>query len=64
MTTYPYSFFNKSPQQLRRLGARGGKIHGHNQRARHAPQPPQVPLRSVPQKTAAEAGARLNAQFP
>jgi hypothetical protein len=25
MTQYPYILFNKSPEQLRRLGARGGR---------------------------------------
>src|SRR5450631_1856816 len=45
---YPYALFNKSPLQLRRIGALGGKAHGRNQRARRAlmPTPPAgTPLR-------------------
>jgi hypothetical protein len=67
MTHYPYIFFNKSPVQLRRLGARGGKAHGRNQRARRAlmPMPSKaVSLRAEPQQTTAEAVAVLDAQFP
>src|SRR5664279_3323841 len=48
---YPYALFNKSPLQLRRIGALGGKAHGRNQRARRAlmPTPPTgTPLRSAP----------------
>jgi hypothetical protein len=66
MTNHPY-IFNKSPEQLRRLGARGGKAHGRNQRARRAlvPPPPEtVPPRAVPRETAAEAICVLDAQFP
>jgi hypothetical protein len=29
MTQYPYILFNKSPEQLRRQGARGGKAYSH-----------------------------------
>jgi len=36
MTTYPQILFNKSPQQLRRVGACGGRAYGRNQRARRA----------------------------
>src|ERR1700680_1894293 len=36
MTDYPDVLFNKSPEQLRRLGARGGRAHARNQRARWA----------------------------
>jgi hypothetical protein len=58
MTNYPYILFNKSPEQLRRLGARGGKAYGRNQRARRArlsrlPAPP--PAGPLPQPTAAQA---------
>jgi hypothetical protein len=31
MNHYPYTLFNKSPEQLRLLGARGGKAYGRNQ---------------------------------
>ena len=37
MTNYPYILFNKSPEQLRLLGARGGRAYGRNQRDRRAP---------------------------
>ena len=30
MTHYPYILFNQSPQQLRRIGARGGKARARN----------------------------------
>jgi hypothetical protein len=36
MTEYPYILFNKSPEQMRILGARGGKAYGRNRRARRA----------------------------
>ena len=64
---YPYALFNKSPLQLRRIGALGGKTHGRNQRARRAlmPTPPAAtPLRNAPQQSTAEAVAALDAQFP
>jgi hypothetical protein len=64
---YPYTLFNKSPLQLRRIGARGGKAHGRNQRMRRAllPTPPaSVPIRAAPRQSTAEAAAVLDAQFP
>jgi hypothetical protein len=64
---YPYILFNKSPLQLRRIGALGGKAHGRNQRARRAlmPTPPaSVPLRTVLGQSTAEAVAALDTQFP
>jgi hypothetical protein len=67
MTHYPYILFNKSPVQLRQLGARGGKAYGRNQRTRRAlmPMPSEaVRLRAEPQQTTAEAVAVLDAQFP
>jgi hypothetical protein len=70
MTSHPWILFNKTPEQLRRLGAQGGRAYGRNQRARHArtalmPTPLQaVPLCTAPQQTAAEAVALLDAQFP
>jgi hypothetical protein len=67
MTQYPYILFNKSPEQLRRLGARGGRAFGRNQRARRAlaPTPPIVlPPRAVRQETAAKAIHLLDTQFP
>jgi hypothetical protein len=56
MTQYPYILFNKSPEQLRRLGARGGRAYGRNQRIRRALVPIlpiALPPLAVPQQTAA-----------
>jgi hypothetical protein len=64
---YPYALFNKSPLELRRIGALGGKAHGRNQRARRAllPAPPETtPLRTASPQTTAEAIALLDARFP
>jgi hypothetical protein len=64
---YPYALFNKSPLQLRRIGALGGKAHGRNQRVRRAlmpTAPAATPLRGAPQQSTAEAVASLDAQFP
>src|SRR5665213_20739 len=65
--SYPYTLFNKSPLQLRRIGALGGKAHGRNQRARRAlmaPPPAATPFRDAPQQSTAEALIALDAQFP
>ena len=67
MTHYPYILFNKSPLQLRLIGARGGRTFGRNQRRRRAllatpPQP--VPLPLLPPQNTAEAIVMLDAQFP
>jgi len=67
MTNYPHILFNKSPEQLRLLGARGGRAYGRNQRDRRAqmPTPPAtVPPRAAPRETAAQASALLDALFP
>ena len=67
MTNYSYILFNKNPEQLRRIGALGGRAHGRNQRARRALAPlprPSVALRARPQETAAAAIAVLDAKFP
>jgi hypothetical protein len=68
MTQYPHILFNKSPEQLRRLGACGGRAFGRSQRARlraHAPPPPGVVrLPASRRETAAEAIHALDAQFP
>jgi hypothetical protein len=66
-THHPYILFNKSAEQLRRLGARGGKANARNQRARRAlvPTPFQpVPPRPAPRQTATAAITVLDAQFP
>ena len=64
---FSHILFNKTPEQLRRVGARGGKAYARNQRARRAlpatviqPLPP--PVAAV--KTAAETIALLDQQFP
>ena len=67
LTNYPYILFNKSPEQLRRLGASGGKANARNQRARRALVPTRlqpVPPRLAPWETATEAINVLDAQFP
>jgi hypothetical protein len=68
MTNHPYIFFNQTPEQLRRIGARGGKAQAHNRRARQqaqAQRPPQTPGGiSPPAQTAAQASRILDAQFP
>jgi hypothetical protein len=67
MTNYPHILFNKSPEQLRLLGARGGRAYGRNQRdrrARMAPAPAPAPRPVAPCETAAQASALLDAQFP
>src|ERR1039457_2500801 len=59
--------FNKSLEQARRLGARGGRAYACNQRARRARMPTPlttVPLRLAPRETTAQAIAVLDAQFP
>jgi hypothetical protein len=64
---YPYILFNKSPLQLRLIGARGGRAYGRNQRARRAlltTQPEVAPPRAALAQTTAEAVAVLDAQFP
>jgi hypothetical protein len=32
MTNYPYILFNQPPEDLRRIGARGGRAYGRNRR--------------------------------
>ena len=67
MADYSHILFNKSPLQLRRIGARGGKAFGRNQRLRRAllpPTPATVSLPAVPRHTTAEAVAALDARFP
>jgi hypothetical protein len=68
MTTYPYILFNKSPEQLRQLGARGGRTQARNSRLRRLFQPPARPQAALlPEplaETAAEAITALDAEFP
>ncbi len=66
MTDRLYTF-NKSPEQLRHLGARGGRAYGRNQQARRAliaARPKAIPPRAVPRKTTTESIAVLDARFP
>ena len=59
--------FNQSPEQLRRIGARGGKACARNRRARPAATPPASgtsPVTVAPLESAAQALATLDAQFP
>jgi len=66
MTSHPYLLFNKTPEQLRRLGARGGKIFGRNHRARRALMPPPLPAppRARARESTVAAIATLDALFP
>jgi len=66
MTSHPYVLFNKTAEQLRRLGARGGKIFGRNRRARRAAMlpPPPAPPGAEARETTVAAIATLDAQFP
>jgi hypothetical protein len=68
MTNHPYLLFNQSPEQLRRIGARGGKAQARNRRARQRAQaqlPPRTPAGIAPlTQTAAQACRVLDAQFP
>jgi hypothetical protein len=62
-----YILFNKTPLQLRVLGARGGRTSGRNQRARRTlmrAQPPPVAQCAAPSESTAQAMAALDAQFP
>ena len=68
MTPFPYLLFNQSPEQLRRIGARGGKAQARNRRARlqaqpQAQTPPGAILHPLAQ-TANQSIAALDAQFP
>ena len=59
MTEYPFILFNKSPEQMRQLGARGGRANGRNQRARRAvlaTLPEALPPPPPPPQTTASIG--------
>jgi len=68
MPDHSHILFNKSPLQLRSIGARGGRAHGRNLRARRAllaNTPPAVLAPSdAPLPTTAHAIALLDARFP
>jgi hypothetical protein len=66
MTNYPHILFNQSPEDLRRIGARGGRAYGRNRRALRTQghRPLETVERPVPPlETTAEAIAALDAQF-
>jgi hypothetical protein len=58
--------FNKTIEQCRQLGARGGRAYGRNLRLRQsqAPLPPVIQLPAPPSETVHQASLRLDAQFP
>ena len=59
--------FNQSPEQLRRIGARGGKACARNRRARQEASPAAsrtIPVPVAPLESTAQALATLDAQFP
>ena len=72
MTDFSYLLFNQSPEQLRRIGSRGGKAQARNRRAclltQHEAQPCGAVLHPLPERplpqTATQAIAALDAQFP
>jgi hypothetical protein len=68
MNPSPYLLFHQSPEQLRRIGARGGKAQARNRREGWRSQPLRQPHIVVPlpppQETTAKAIAALDAQFP
>ena len=66
MTNYPYILFNQSPEDLRRIGARGGRAYGRNRRDLRAQMPRPLPAVARPVvelETTAEAIAALDARF-
>lgn len=66
MADCPYLLFNKTPPQMRLVGARGGRASGRRRRARRAAAAPPgaAPTRVAPLQTTAEAIAALDARFP
>jgi hypothetical protein len=66
MTHIPF-LFNQTIEQMRRIGARGGKAHARNWQARQraagaGPQEPPRPA-APPRETTTQAVAVLDAQF-
>ena len=63
-----FVLFHQTPEQLRRIGKRGGKACARNRRARQRALPPACPVTAVPNpppvQTAARALAALDARFP
>jgi hypothetical protein len=58
--------FNKTLEQCRQLGARGGRAFARNQRLRKSQTtvPPVTPLPTPPLETVHQASLLLDAQFP
>lgn len=60
--------FNQTPDQLRRIGSRGGRVRARNWRARQhaavAAAAPMVRSEVPPVETTAQAIATLDSQFP
>jgi len=57
--------FNKTIDQCRIMGARGGRARARNLRMRRLPPAPKTPVAMVPRlETALEAIALLDRQFP
>jgi hypothetical protein len=58
--------FNKTLEQCRQLGARGGRAFARNQRLRKSQTtiPPVAPLPTPPLATVHQASLLLDAQFP
>ena len=65
---HPYLLFRQTPQQLRRVGARGGKAAARNRRTRLDAAPLPTPPVAAPVEpyatTVTAAVAALDAQFP
>jgi hypothetical protein len=65
MTHIPF-LFNQTIEQMRRIGARGGKTHARNWRARQRAAgagPRATPMPAAPRETTTQAMAVLDAQF-
>jgi hypothetical protein len=66
MTHIPF-LFNQTIEQMRRIGARGGKAHARNWQARHRAAgggPRETPRPAAPpRETTTQAMAALDAQF-
>ena len=56
-------FFNKTIEECRQLGARGGRAYARNLRLRQS-QAPVPPVAQLPPETVHQASLRLDAQFP
>jgi hypothetical protein len=56
--------FNKTIEECRQLGARGGRACGRNERLRKAQAPPPAPSLPPPAETARQPSWLLDAQFP